>query len=150
LNKAQENLCAKYGPIVVKLLRNKATTPTKKGHIHQISRFYDNTFAFISPVTKQLHMDNCQNSPANLSHHSIDTIRVSQTNTLQNIDCIIDHGKIFNNPEAAAMFDEMEKFVQRSNIEIQKLIIPKQLTPQKEGTVEFATFNGKKKCQSQD
>ncbi len=58
---------------------------------------------------KQILMGICQNSPANLSHHSIDTIHTSQKNMLQNIDYIIDHSEIVNNPEAANFFDEMEK-----------------------------------------
>jgi hypothetical protein len=45
----------------LELLFDKGTISTKKGHMHQISRFCNNILSFMSPVTKQLHMYICQN-----------------------------------------------------------------------------------------
>jgi hypothetical protein len=36
---------------------------------------------------------------------------------LTNIDYMIDYGELMYNPKAAKIFDDMEKFVQDSNVE---------------------------------
>ena len=64
---------------------------------------------------------------------------------LTNIDYLIDYGQLVNNPEAAKIFDDVEKIVQDSKLKIQKLIMSDKLTPPKEGSIEFAAFTGKKK-----
>ncbi len=76
-----------------------------------------------------------QNSEWISQPSSIDTIRTWRKNMLQKNDYIIDHGEIVNNHEA-----NKNIVVQRSKLEM-----PKQFTPQKEGTIQFATFNGKGK-----
>jgi hypothetical protein len=50
-----------------------------------------------------------------------------------------------NNPKAAIIFDDMEKFVQHLKMKIQQLIMSDQLTQPKEGSIEFAAFTGRKK-----
>jgi hypothetical protein len=50
-----------------------------------------------------------------------------------------------NNPKAAKIFDDMEKFVQESKLKIQQLIMSDQLTQPKQGTLELAPFTGRKK-----
>jgi hypothetical protein len=42
---------------------------------------------------------------------------------LANIDYMIDYGELMNNPKAAKIFDNMEKFVQNSKFKIQQLIM---------------------------
>ena len=64
---------------------------------------------------------------------------------LTNIDYMIDYSQLINNPEAAKIFDDMEKFVRDSKSKTQKLIMSDKLTPPKEGTIEFVAFTGKKK-----
>jgi hypothetical protein len=64
---------------------------------------------------------------------------------LTNIDYMIDYGELMNNPKAAKIFDDMEKFVQDLKLKIQQLIKSDQLTQQKEGSIEFAAFTGRKK-----
>ncbi len=93
-------------------LFEEVMTQTKTGHQNDIARFYENTLLYISPGTKKLHSEILKNSPANLSHHNNDTIRVSRINMLTNIDYIIDYSQLMNNPKAAKIFDDMEKFVQ--------------------------------------
>jgi hypothetical protein len=64
---------------------------------------------------------------------------------LTNIDYMIDYGELMNNPKAAKIFDDMEKFVQDSKMKMQQLIMSDQLTQPKEGSNEFAAFTGRKK-----
>ena len=104
-----------------------------------------NTLSYISPQTKKLHSDILKNSSANLSHHNNDTIQVSRKNMLTDISCMIDSGQLTNNPKAAKIFDDMEKFVQDSKLKIQQLVMSDKLSQPKEGSIEFVAFTGKKK-----
>ncbi len=58
---------------------------------------------------------------------------------------MIDYGELMNNPKAAKIFDDMEKFVKDSKMKIQQLIMSDQLTQPKEGSIESAAFTGRKK-----
>jgi hypothetical protein len=126
-------------------LFEQVMSPTKTGHQSEIARFNDNTLSYLSPQTKKLHSDILKKSPANLFHHNNNTIRASRKNMLTNIDYMIDYGELMNNPKAAKIFDDMEKFVQDLKMKIQQLIISDQLTQPKEGSIEFAAFFGRKK-----
>ncbi len=126
-------------------LFEQVMSPTKTGHQSEIARFNDITLSYISPQTKTLHSDILKNSPANLSHHDNNTIRASPKNMLTNIDYMIDYGELMNNPKAAKIFDDLEKFVQDSKLKIQQLIMSDQLTQPREGSIEFAAFTGRKK-----
>ncbi len=125
-------------------LFEEASTPTKKKHTDEISRFNNNLLSFISPLSKQLHRDIAENSPVNLCHHTKETLRESRKHMLESIQYILDYGKVDVNPEAAKIFDDLEKYVQKSKLEIQKLpLLEKVKMPQK-GRIEFAAFNDKK------
>jgi hypothetical protein len=63
---------------------------------------------------------------------------------LKNIDYMIDYGQLMNNPKAANIFDDMEKFVQGSKLKIQQLVMSDKLTQPKEGSIEFVAFTEKK------
>jgi hypothetical protein len=64
---------------------------------------------------------------------------------LERIQYILDYGKVDVNPKAAFFFDVLEKYVQKSKLEIQKLLLlEKVMTPQKE-RIEFVAFNDKKR-----
>ncbi len=126
-------------------LFEQVMSPTKTGHQSEIARFNDNTLSYLSPQTKKLHSDILKNSPENLFHHNNDTIRALWKNMLTNIDYMIDYGELMNNPKAAKIFDDMEKFVQDSKMKIQQLIMSDQLTQPKEGSIEFVAFTGRKK-----
>ncbi len=58
---------------------------------------------------------------------------------------MIDYGELMNNPKAAKIFDDMEKFVQDLKLKIQQLIMSDQLTKPKVGSIEFVAFAGRKK-----
>jgi hypothetical protein len=64
---------------------------------------------------------------------------------LASINCMIDYGQLIINPQAAQIFDSMEKFVQNSKLKIQQLVMSDKLTPPKGGSIEFTAFTGKKK-----
>jgi hypothetical protein len=68
---------------------------------------------------------------------------------LESIQYILDYGKVDLNPEAAKIFNELKKCVQKSKLEIQKLLLmEKVMNPQK--GIEFAAFNNKNGNQNQD
>jgi hypothetical protein len=63
---------------------------------------------------------------------------------LESIQYILDYGKVEVNPKATKCFDDLEKYVQKSKLEIQKLLLLEKVkTPQK-GRIEFVAFNNKK------
>jgi hypothetical protein len=121
-------------------LFEEASTPTKKKHTNEISCFNDNLLSFISPSSKQLHQDIAENSPVNLCHHTKETLRESWKYMLERIQFILDYGKVDVNPKAAIFFDDLEKYVQKSKLEIQKLLLLEKVkTPQKR-KIEFVAF----------
>ena len=62
---------------------------------------------------------------------------------LESIQYILDYGKVDVNPNAAKFFNDFEKYVQKSKLEIQKLLLLEKVkTPQK-GRFEFMAFNDK-------
>jgi hypothetical protein len=49
------------------------------------------------------------------------------------------------NPEAAKFFDDLEKYVQKSKLEIQKLLLLEKVKMPQKGRIEFVAFNDKKR-----
>ncbi len=68
---------------------------------------------------------------------------------LTNIYYMIDYGESINNPKAAKIFDDTEKFVQDSKFKIQQLIMSDKLTQPKQGSIELAAFSEKKESRAQ-
>jgi hypothetical protein len=126
-------------------LFQKASSPTTKTHNDDISRFNDNLLSFISPSSKRLHKDIAENSPAKLCHHTKETLRESQKHMLESIQYILDYGKVDQNPEAAKVFYGLEKYVQKSKAETQKLLLLEKAKTPPPGKIKFAAFNDKKK-----
>jgi hypothetical protein len=126
------------------VLFEEASTPTKKKHTNEISGFNDNLLSFISPSSKQLHQDIAGNSPANLCHYTKETLRESRKHMLESIQYILDYGKVDVNPKAAKKIDDLEKYVQKSKLEIQKLLLLEKVKSPQKGRIEFAAFNNKK------
>jgi hypothetical protein len=126
-------------------LFEEASTPTKKKRTNEISRFNDNLLSFISPSSKQLHQDIVENSPANLCHHTKETLRESWKHMLESIQYILDYGKVDVNPKAANFFDDLEEYVQKSKLEIQKLLLLEKVKMPQKGRIEFTAFNDKKR-----
>ena len=64
---------------------------------------------------------------------------------LESIQYILDYGKVDQNPEAAKVFNGLEKYVQKSKAEIQKLLLLEKAKTPPPGKIAFAAFNDKKK-----
>jgi hypothetical protein len=67
---------------------------------------------------------------------------------LYNIDWFIQHGMIAENADVAAIFDDMEKYVQKCKLKLQEMILREKNQGQRLGNLEFAAYDGKKKNQS--
>jgi hypothetical protein len=67
---------------------------------------------------------------------------------LYNIDWIVQYGMIEDNADAAAISDDMEKYVQKCKMKLQEMILLEKNQRRKLGKLEFAAFDGKKKNQS--
>jgi len=90
---------------------------------------------YISPMTKRLHHDIEENSPSRIRRHNAESLRASRKNMMNNIDYIISIGDFEEDPQAAMLFDKMEKSIQKIKLEFQqlnlKLLQPK--TPPRKG-----------------
>ncbi len=64
---------------------------------------------------------------------------------LYNIDWIIQYGMIEGNADADAIFDDMEKYVQKCKLKLQQMILLEKNQGRKLGQLELAAFDGKKK-----
>jgi hypothetical protein len=95
-------------------------------------------------VYKKLHQDIAENIPANLCHHTKETLRESWKHMLESIQYILDYGKVDVNPKAANFFGDLEKYVQKSKLEIQKLLLLEKVKMPQKGRIEFGAFNNKK------
>ncbi len=58
---------------------------------------------------------------------------------------MIQHGMIEENAEAAEIFDEMEKYVQKCKLELQETILLEKNKERWLGKLEFSAYDGKKK-----
>ncbi len=58
---------------------------------------------------------------------------------------MIQYGRIEENADAAEIFDEMEKFVQEAKLKMQNKILIENNRGRKQGALEFAAYDGKKK-----
>ena len=121
------------------------TTPSKEANTHDISRFDNNTLTYLSPATTRLHKDVCGNSSDKCFGHTTVSLRNSRKSILENIDWMIQYGRIEENADAAEIFDEMEKFVQEAKLKMQNKILIEKNRGRKQETLEFAAYDGKKK-----
>jgi hypothetical protein len=121
------------------------TTPSKDADTHDISRFDNNTLTYLSPATTHLHKDICGNSSDKCFGHNTVSLRNSRKSILENIDWMIQYGRIEENADAAEIFDEMEKFVEGAKLKMQNKILIEKNSGRKQGILEFAAYDGKKK-----
>ncbi len=63
---------------------------------------------------------------------------------------MIQYGRIEEKAYAAEIFNEMEKFVEEAKLKMQNKILIKKNRGGKQGTLEFAAYDGKKKRQRLD
>jgi hypothetical protein len=75
-------------------------------------------------------------------------LRESRKLMLYNIDWIIQFGMIEDNADAAAIFDDMEKYVQKCKLKLQEMILLEKNQGRKLGKLDFAAFDGKKKIRA--
>lgn len=121
------------------------STPSKEDNPNQMSRFHDNTITYLSPATTRLHNDlACNLTPTKL-HHTTETLRQSRKTILENIDWMIQYGMIEENEHAAEIFDDLEKFVQKTKWKFQDIILNAKNKDRRQGQLEFAAYDQKKK-----
>jgi hypothetical protein len=120
----------------------------KEGPTNELSRFDNNTLTHLSPATKRLHQDIAGNSAQKISLHTRATLRESRKLILYNIDLMIQHGMIEENAEAAKIFHEMEKYLQKCKMKLQETILLEKNKGRQLGKLEFAAYDEKKKNQS--
>jgi hypothetical protein len=100
---------------------------------------------YLSPATKCLQQDVAGNSAQNISQNTSKTLRESRKLILHNIDWMIQHGMIEENAEAAEIFHEMEKYVQKCKLKLQETILLEKNKGRQLGKLEFSANDGKKK-----
>ena len=64
---------------------------------------------------------------------------------ITNIYYIISIGDIEEDPQAAMLFDKMEKSIEKIKLEFQQIKLSHPKTPPWKGMIEFPVFNGPKK-----
>ena len=121
------------------------STPSKEINDNDISRFNDNTISYLSPATKQLHNDLANNRQATCLHHTTQTLRDSRKTVIESLDWMIQYGMITENPHAAEIFDDLEKYVQKTKWKLQQIRLQDKNKPPRQGNLEFAAYNHKKK-----
>jgi hypothetical protein len=65
---------------------------------------------------------------------------------LYTIDWIIQYGMIEDNSDAAAIFDDMEKYVHKCKLNLQEMTLLEKNQGNRLGKLEFAAFNRKKRA----
>ncbi len=100
---------------------------------------------YLSPATKRLQQDIAGNSAQKISLNTNETLRESRKSILYNIDWMIQHGMIEDNAEAAEIFHEMDKYVQKCKLKLQETILLEKNKGRHLGKLEFAAYDGKKK-----
>ncbi len=68
--------------------------------------------------------------------HTEESIRVSRSNILKNLDWIISYGDIFNNENSCHAIDAIERLVQEKKMEVMKEVVNLS-TNLKEGLVDW-------------
>ena len=119
-------------------------TPAKEGPTNELLRFDNNTLTYLSPATKCLQQDIASNSAQKKSLNTSEMLRESRKSILYNIDWMIQHGMIEENTEAADIFHEIEKYVQKCKLKLQETIVLERNKGRQLGKLEFAAYDEKK------
>jgi hypothetical protein len=120
-------------------------TPAKEGPTNELLRFDNNTLTYLSPATTRLQQNIAINRVQKISLNTSKTLGGSRKLILYNIDWMMQHGMIEENAEAAEIFHEMEKYVQKCKLKLQETILLEKNKGRQIGKLEFAAYDGKKK-----
>ncbi len=115
-------------------------TDDTTGITNDMLRMNENTFTFLSPIAQKLHQDISNYSPSKLKMHTQNTIQASWKNMVDNIQYIIKNWNIENNEEVGRWWDQLETFIQKSKMKMQKEAY---VTPVK-NWLSFPAFDSKK------
>ena len=93
-----------------------------RGEQHHLSRLHEKSHCHISPTTQTLH---CMlaDSSWKTQFHTDDSVSVSCSNIIQNLDWIIAYGDVVKNHNTAEKLGAIEFFFQEARIEVMKVII---------------------------
>ncbi len=94
-----------------------------RGEQHHLSRLHEKLHCHISPTTQMLHRTLTGSSSQKTQFHTDESVSVSRSNIIQNLDWIIAYGDVVNNHNTAEKLGAVEKFVQEARIEVMKDII---------------------------
>ena len=136
-----EKGCAKS----LESLFQSLSTPSTDRNDNETSRFNDNTITYLSPATKQLHQDLANSQKASCVRHTTNSLRDSRKTIIESIDWMIEYGLIDKNEHAAEIFDDFERYVQKTKWKLQQIRLEDNTRATRQGTLEFAAYNDKKK-----
>ena len=121
----------------------KFATPLR-GEQHHLSRLHEKSHCHISPTTQTLHRTLADSSSWKTQFHTDDSVSVSCSNIIQNLDWIIAYGDVVKNHNTAEKLGAIEKFVQEARIEVMKDII-KSTDTLREGSIDWPGICTKKR-----
>ena len=85
------------------------------------------------------------NQQATCVHHTTETLHDSRTTVIESLDWMIQYGMITENQHAAKIFDELEKYVQKTKWKLQQIRFQDKNKATRQGKLEFAAYNHKHK-----
>ena len=85
------------------------------------------------------------NRQATCVHHTNKTLHDSRKTVIESLDWMIQYGMITKNQLAAEIFDDFEKYVQRTKWKLQQIRLQDKNKATRQGKLEFAAYNHKKK-----
>ncbi len=91
-----------------------------RGEQHHLSCLHEKSHCHISPTTQMLHRTLADSSSWKIQFHTDDSVSVSCSNIIQNLDWIIAYGDVVKNHNTAEKLSTIEKFVQEARIEVMK------------------------------
>jgi hypothetical protein len=91
-----------------------------RGEKHHISCLHEKSHCHISPTTQTLHCTVVDSSASKIQFHTDDSVSVSCSNIIQNLDWIIAYGDVVKNHNTAEKLGAIEKIVQEARIEVMK------------------------------
>ncbi len=120
-----------------------------RGEQNDLSSLHEKSHCHISPTTQMLHRTLAESSSWKRLQHIEESVSVSRSNIIKNLDWIIAYGDVINNINTADKLDAIEKYVQEARIEVMKDIVNSTQTLP-EGSVDWPGICTKKKNKVRD